>query len=84
MQDNNAKCTHNDCFTCPYKDCISNKDPVRKKRGRPCIPLEEKKRHKKERQRKYIDKNRERINQKQRENYRKHKARQQDAASIKK
>ena len=79
MQNNNVKCTHNDCFTCPYKDCISDKDPVKKKRGRPPIPLEEKRKHRRERQRKYISKHREEINEKQRENYHKRKKRQQGA-----
>ena len=38
-------CTHNDCFTCPYEDCISKVEvePERKKPGRKKLPLEEKK-----------------------------------------
>lgn len=38
-------CEHKDCFTCPYDDCISNKDPKKKKPGRKKIPLEEKRKH---------------------------------------
>lgn len=38
-------CEHTDCFTCPYGECISNKEPVKKKPGRKKIPLEEKRRH---------------------------------------
>jgi hypothetical protein len=26
-EENMNRCMHNDCFTCPYKDCISNKEP---------------------------------------------------------
>ena len=36
-------CTHNDCFTCPYNECISNKEPVKQKRGRKPLPPEERK-----------------------------------------
>ena len=25
--DNTNRCMHDDCFTCPYKDCISEIDP---------------------------------------------------------
>lgn len=27
METENNKCMHDDCFTCPYKDCISEIDP---------------------------------------------------------
>ena len=84
MQDNNAKCTHDDCFTCPYRDCISNREPVKRKKGRKRLPPEEKKRHRREQQRKYLDKHREQINERQREYYQKRKGRQQGAESIKK
>lgn len=38
------KCEHNDCFTCPYDDCISNVEvePDRKKPGRKKLTPEEK------------------------------------------
>lgn len=38
------KCEHDDCYTCPYKDCISDVEvePERKKRGRKKLPPEEK------------------------------------------
>ena len=42
------KCTHNDCFTCPYEDCISSKDPGKKRPGRKRLPPEVRKRHRKE------------------------------------
>lgn len=42
------KCTHNDCFTCPYGDCISKVEvePERKKRGRKKLSKEERLRRK--------------------------------------
>lgn len=44
------KCTHNDCFTCPYEDCISDVEveECRKKRGRKPLSLEEKKKRRKQ------------------------------------
>lgn len=41
-------CEHNDCFTCPYSDCISDMEPQRKKPGRKPLPLEERQRRRKE------------------------------------
>ena len=40
------KCEHNDCFTCPYPDCISQEDPEERarKRGRKPLSPEERKR----------------------------------------
>lgn len=42
------KCNHDNCFTCPYPDCISNVEvePERKKKGRKKLPPEEKARRK--------------------------------------
>lgn len=42
------KCTHNNCFTCPYKDCISNVeiDPERKKPGRKRLTPEQREQRK--------------------------------------
>lgn len=42
------KCTHDNCYTCPYSDCISDVEvePERKKRGRKRLPPEEKARRK--------------------------------------
>lgn len=52
-------CTHNDCFTCPYDDCISNVevDPVRKKKGRKPISAEEKARRRKIYNQRWYEKN---------------------------
>lgn len=41
------KCEHNDCFTCPYPDCIKNSEPIKRKCGRKALSPEEKKRRKK-------------------------------------
>lgn len=51
------KCTHDDCFTCPYQDCISEVEvePERKKKGRKKLPEEERKRRKKLRQHAYYE-----------------------------
>lgn len=42
------KCAHNNCFTCPYKDCISNVevDPERKKPGRKRLTPEQREQRK--------------------------------------
>ncbi len=49
------KCEHNDCFTCPYKDCISSVEvePERKKRGRKKLPPEERQRRRRARSLEY-------------------------------
>lgn len=36
------KCTHDDCFTCPFEDCISQYGNTRSKRGRRPLSAEEK------------------------------------------
>lgn len=36
------KCTHDDCFTCPFEDCISQYGNTRSKRGRKPLDPEEK------------------------------------------
>ena len=36
------KCTHDDCFTCPFEDCISQYGNTRSKRGRKSLSVEEK------------------------------------------
>lgn len=52
-------CTHTDCFTCPYEDCISNVEvePDRKRRGRKPLPPEEKKKRISARNHDYYSKN---------------------------
>lgn len=53
-------CNHNDCFTCPYEDCISKVEvePERKKRGRKKLPPEEKAKHRQAYNKKYYEKTR--------------------------
>lgn len=57
MNDENLnRCMHDDCFTCPYRDCISNKEPPGSPFGRTTrekLSPEEKKLRKRERQRIY-------------------------------
>lgn len=44
------KCNHNDCFTCPYKDCISDVEVgTFARRGRKPLSAEEKAKRKKAR-----------------------------------
>lgn len=42
------RCTHNNCYTCPYEDCISDVEvePERKKRGRKKLTVEEREQRK--------------------------------------
>ena len=50
------RCNHNDCFTCPYSDCISNYEPAntpKKKCGRKRLPPEVIREHRIQYQRKY-------------------------------
>ncbi len=42
-------CLHDDCFTCPYVDCVSEKGPRKKK----SIPVAAKRQHKVEYDKKY-------------------------------
>lgn len=73
--ENLYKCMHDNCFTCPYEDCISDTDPgERKKSGRKRLSIEEKKARKAAYMREYQKKNRERIAQTERERYHRKKA----------
>ena len=51
------RCKHNDCFTCPYTDCISDTAPKGARKKRQKITKEEAKRRKTEYNRKYYLKN---------------------------
>jgi hypothetical protein len=55
------KCTHDDCFTCPFEDCISNVEvePERKKKGRKPLSAEEKAKRRKAYNQTYNKKHRE-------------------------
>lgn len=56
-------CTHNDCFTCPYGDCISNKEPEKPKakKGRKKMPPEEKSQRKKLKCKEYYEQHKEKY-----------------------
>lgn len=68
------KCRHNDCFTCPYPDCISDKVKKGDKKSRGKLSPEELKIHKQEANKKYYNKNRAQISEWKREYYKKKKA----------
>ena len=55
-RENLNRCMHDNCFTCPYRDCISNREPPGSPFGRTeriKLSPEEKRQRKRERQRKY-------------------------------
>lgn len=55
-------CEHNDCFTCPYPECIGKKDPGEKKKpGRKKMNPEEVKKHRLAYQRKYYQEHKEKY-----------------------
>lgn len=66
-------CSHNDCFTCPYPDCICDKVKKGDKRIRGKLTPDEKRRHKQETNKKYYNKNRAQISEWKREYYKKKK-----------
>ena len=56
------KCTHNDCFTCPYPECFVNgrvEQDQKLKRGRKRLPLEVKKQHQREYEERHKEERRE-------------------------
>lgn len=58
------KCTHEDCITCPYPDCISSSGPVnrvKKKPGRKRLSPEEKRARRKARDHRYYEKHKEKF-----------------------
>jgi hypothetical protein len=71
-------CEHDDCFTCPYKDCIKNTEPkvdkVKKKPGRKKKNPEEVRQHRLEWQRKYNAEHKDKIYAYMKEYYKEHKA----------
>lgn len=69
-----SNCHHNDCFTCPYKDCISDSGPKSQPKPRRKLSPEELKMRKKEINRKYYSKNRAKISELHRSYYSKKKA----------
>lgn len=66
-------CTHNDCFTCPYPDCIVEgrvKYQPKKKRGRKKLSPEVLAQHRRE----YYEKNKEKYQEYYRKYYQEHKS----------
>lgn len=73
MQDTKT-CQHTDCFTCPYKDCISNKPPVKGKKGRKKMDPELRAKHKKAWQQEYYKRNKEKQKEYYKAYYQEHKS----------
>lgn len=67
------KCTHNDCFSCPYDDCICETSPGRSSKKRQQLSPAEKKARKAQANAKYYAKNQSRYQQLHRDYYRKKK-----------
>lgn len=65
-------CEHDDCYTCPYPDCISKKEPEKKKPGRKRIDPALKRQHKLEYQRRYNKEHKEKINEFMKKYYQEH------------
>ena len=63
------KCKHDDCFTCPYPDCISDIAPKGTRKKRQKLTKEEAKRRKSEYNKKYYRKNDARISELHRKYY---------------
>lgn len=71
-----TRCRHDDCFTCPYPDCIYEKAKKGDKKSREKLSPDELKRHKKEANAKYYNKNRARISEWKREYYKQKKVKE--------
>lgn len=61
-------CPQDDCFSCPYSDCISKYGLLKDKKAK--LSPEERKARKAQRDRQWRNKNRERVNAAARERYR--------------
>ena len=74
-----SKCNHDNCFTCPYPDCIVDgeikKNRVKRRRK---LPAEEAKRRRAENNKRYYEKNRAKYSELHRQNYQRRKAKKQD------
>ena len=69
-----SNCHHNDCFTCPYKDCISDRGPKTQTKKREKLSPDELKIRKRESNKKYYAKNRAKISELHRSYYSKKKS----------
>lgn len=75
------KCTHNDCFSCPYQDCISDVAPKGSSGKRKKLTPSEAKINRQKTNKKYYAKNHPRISQLHREYYRKKKESERNGIS---
>lgn len=67
------RCTHDDCFTCPYPDCVMDSTPRGSARKRSKLSPTERKIRKSIANKKYYEKNQSRFQALHREYYRKKK-----------
>lgn len=67
------KCKHDDCFTCPYADCISDRKAEPKKRGRKKLDPEELRQRRNARARHYHETHKEEHRAYMRKYYAEHK-----------
>lgn len=70
-------CEHDNCFTCPYPDCISDTEPRASGKGKPGrkkMNPEEVRQHRLEYQRRYNKEHKEKIYAHMKEYYKEHKA----------
>ena len=71
-------CTHEDCFSCPYPDCVVNDEKERKappkKRGRKPMDPEEKRKKRSAYGKKYYAEHKEHLKDYMNNYYREHKA----------
>lgn len=70
-----SRCTHSDCFTCPYPDCISDCGPKVARSKRKKLSPSEAKIRRAESNKKYYQKNKAMYSQLHKENYEKRKER---------
>ena len=63
------RCNHNDCFSCPYDDCISDTSPKGSVSKRKKLSKDEAKLRRKENNKRYYYKNREKISELHRKYY---------------
>lgn len=63
------RCIHDDCFSCPYPDCIRESQPKKPRRKRQKLSKNKARLHKSESNKKYYYKNQAKIRETQRLNY---------------
>lgn len=76
------KCNHDDCFTCPYPDCIGERKAAPNKRGRKPISAEEKAKRKSAYAKQYYQEHKEQISKQRAAYYQTHKEQYKIRAEI--